>query len=460
MSTKTSIKRIALVAVSALGFGLLSLVPAKAEITAVALSGPANARAADHSAITLTTTVTDDGGAEEYVLGIELTSAPAGINLTDLETQGAFTGDYDSGLDDADATAYDDAELFLVEDTNVSDIIDEAALDAEGNTFEFTIPADVLTIPGDYTFTAFAILDAGGDDETVTSADAAVSDTFTLKVLPRANFATSGTSTLTITPDQTAYRSNGGTDVTITTTRPAAGAGSNANHQPIIVVTQSQDSDLPVGTVIRITDGDTAMTNLTSEGSTLYDIDAANTLKLDEDFVLSTGSYSLTGWVDANGDFIYNAGEAWGTASFTIGGDPATLGVSLTPTTIEPGVDGVSTGSVCVTLTDEDGNGTLLTGAENITLSEVSSTGAAATTPAVLADTTPDAGEELADVVGRETNVYCTTMTGLDGLTASLSIKAVWSGDTDITATGSMTRYAAVSATALAVTSTTGLDYT
>jgi len=126
----------------------------------------------------------------------------------------------------------------------------------------------------------------------------------------------------------------------------------------------------------------------------------------------------------------------------------------LTPGTIEPGVDGITTGQACVTVTDEDGYATRLLATEDITLSETTASAAAIT------DATLDETDDQTDVLGKENNIYCSELTGLNGLTASLSITAVWTGDADVTSAGSMTRYAAVSATALAVTSTTGLDYT
>jgi len=76
MSTKTSIKRIALVAVSALGFGLLSVVPAKAALTpSTTLSASAIARAG----LGMQLTVTRDGtGGTEYVHFVKTGTLPSG----------------------------------------------------------------------------------------------------------------------------------------------------------------------------------------------------------------------------------------------------------------------------------------------------------------------------------------------------------------------------------------------
>jgi hypothetical protein len=95
MSTKTTLKRIALVAVSALGFGLLSVAPS------------ANADAVDPTSITIGTiptaavgvalvvpvTVTKstywtEGGSDSFTLNVRVTSAPAGSAFTSLATTG------------------------------------------------------------------------------------------------------------------------------------------------------------------------------------------------------------------------------------------------------------------------------------------------------------------------------------------------------------------------------------
>ncbi|NCV87979.1 MAG: hypothetical protein EBW14_19430, partial [Oxalobacteraceae bacterium] len=104
MSTKTSIKRIALVAVSALGFGLLSVVPAKAEViaaditftktdtTANTISAPTARGAQITAALSLTTI--DGAGAGDGVPSAA-TTIPATFQLldpngTDVTSQATF----------------------------------------------------------------------------------------------------------------------------------------------------------------------------------------------------------------------------------------------------------------------------------------------------------------------------------------------------------------------------------
>ncbi len=94
MSTKTSIKRIALVAVSALGFGLLSVMPAKAavdaemdtaELTAVSLVAASGNTYATGSAQTFTASATLGGTREagdDFTLKAIITSQPGSSGVT------------------------------------------------------------------------------------------------------------------------------------------------------------------------------------------------------------------------------------------------------------------------------------------------------------------------------------------------------------------------------------------
>ena len=74
MSTKTSIKRIALVAVSALGFGLLSSVAPASAAASTTLSVSGIARAG----VGLQLTSTKDGGDSEYLHVVATGALPSG----------------------------------------------------------------------------------------------------------------------------------------------------------------------------------------------------------------------------------------------------------------------------------------------------------------------------------------------------------------------------------------------
>ncbi len=85
MSTKTSIKRIALVAVSALGFGILtSIAPANAAVTGVSAGTPQPARVGVWSAQTLIT-VSSGAGAAAQDISAQITAAPTGSTLAGLK---------------------------------------------------------------------------------------------------------------------------------------------------------------------------------------------------------------------------------------------------------------------------------------------------------------------------------------------------------------------------------------
>jgi hypothetical protein len=90
MSTKTTLKRIALVAVSALGFGLLSTVPARAagDVTPTAVSAGTVATAAvgvaNDNTITVTHPAADAAGSDTFIVGVRVLSAPAGSAFAGL----------------------------------------------------------------------------------------------------------------------------------------------------------------------------------------------------------------------------------------------------------------------------------------------------------------------------------------------------------------------------------------
>jgi hypothetical protein len=95
MSTKTSIKRIALVAVSALGFGLLSVVPAKADAATSHISGFKVLQEGNRSGLTsalnisgVANTATEAG--DTFAVHAALTAKPAG-SLLDLGNETVFT---------------------------------------------------------------------------------------------------------------------------------------------------------------------------------------------------------------------------------------------------------------------------------------------------------------------------------------------------------------------------------
>jgi hypothetical protein len=165
MSTKTSIKRIALVAVSALGFGLLSIVPASAtqvagvdELTAITLEGNAVDQiitqredvATGTTNLTVgyvidTATIDDDDDANLYAAFTSKPSSSALTNAnltfgTDGDSANDDTGDNDSAADATAGTGSAAARIYVTADNT-----DKLVTDATIGEFAFTPDA-----PGTY----------------------------------------------------------------------------------------------------------------------------------------------------------------------------------------------------------------------------------------------------------------------------------------------------------------------
>jgi hypothetical protein len=213
MSTKTSIKRIALVAVSALGFGLLSVAPSSAAVTSISVTAPSVIRAGSSTSVALTvtnagdiaasantegykakaTTVPTGSGieagdifAEEIEAGIAddtdetLTlgrdfSVTAGVTGTELDTSGTDTCAADAATDVS--TVIDDSGVTgsNIGDTpsGTGDVDGSAAIDANGET-ACAITDDFFTVAGSYTFFVWNdanddnLFDAGEKNATIT----------------------------------------------------------------------------------------------------------------------------------------------------------------------------------------------------------------------------------------------------------------------------------------------------
>ena len=109
MSTKTTLKRIALVAVSALGFGLLSVVPAKAAITFTSITvGTVPAvRVGETATVAITVNMSDNLAADTFTVAAKITAAPlsggnaainSGVSVLGYTTATTNDGDSNSRL--------------------------------------------------------------------------------------------------------------------------------------------------------------------------------------------------------------------------------------------------------------------------------------------------------------------------------------------------------------------------
>jgi len=155
MSTKTSIKRVALIAVSALGFGLMSVVPAKA--------GAVTASITDASDVTplgvaATTAVSFDNTAAGDTITLTLT-VPTGSAVTLTDNNGAVAGTDDIYVSADAGVTFDPA----------TGIADDA--DADAGNGDITITPDVA---GVYTVTLTGTGTSTGvtaDTYTITAGD-------------------------------------------------------------------------------------------------------------------------------------------------------------------------------------------------------------------------------------------------------------------------------------------------
>jgi hypothetical protein len=203
MSTKTTFKRIALVAVAALGLGTLTVAPATAGVITTVTgitagtSSPARLGVAATNTLTITSSATLASG-NEIAVYAKVTSAPAGSAFATQQYSGA------SFVDGVQATGTPNkAVLTITEGTNgtttdggnfgtavpaTSDSSTVAALWTAGSTYGTTIPAKVsLTadVAGTYTvLVGVSAASATAAGATYTAGDKTTTITFTVAGAP------------------------------------------------------------------------------------------------------------------------------------------------------------------------------------------------------------------------------------------------------------------------------------
>jgi trimeric autotransporter adhesin len=330
MSTKTLRKRIALVAVSALGFGLVGAAPSSAaEVTTTNVTASATAGA---QVVGVAGTIgTATGGAQTTGAANDNTVAsiqgPAGAVVT-------FTEIYGADITDDNVTIGNTGTI-----TNGS--IDDA-----GNSFTTTANSSIVasfSLPGVYT------VGIGGD-----------TDTITVRVLP----STSLTTSLTAVPSQSGQFVTG-TNPVITVVR---NTGGNQTDGTILArVDATADTDLTVGEILGETVEAADVTIAASgEGRAFTFLNAT---------IATAGTYTFTFWSDANANNALDSGEVSTTGSFTIAAAAAStslISASLSRT-VGHTTAGLNTVTVTATITDSLGRPT--TG--NLRVAETDSTGTA-----------------------------------------------------------------------------------
>jgi hypothetical protein len=184
MSTKTSIKRIALVAVSALGFGLLSVMPANAADVATTVSYTNTADAASNdggtsapypqgSAISMAVTFTNAGAMEsgDIISTTFAVTDPLGTVITSAAT--FTTSDAQKA-----AVVVVDGQAAAAAITNGFTLTASGAVDAAAYIVgTITIPATATTVAGSYSVVSTTTFTDSGDGSPSTNTDVDATNT-------------------------------------------------------------------------------------------------------------------------------------------------------------------------------------------------------------------------------------------------------------------------------------------
>jgi trimeric autotransporter adhesin len=458
MSTKTLRKRVALVAVSAMGFGLMSVVPANAGAAAATDLGLFIGSA---TGTTTVLTVPVGSEARTSLFGdLDTAALPA---TDDIVVTPTVTGPSNSGAA-AGVPAYG---VFGIVTTGAADPF---VTTAAANKATLSVAAGALTITGgtgDVALTTAAVKigefaftpDKAGLYVVTLSVNDKTDNSRTLYVnATTAAVNPSGTASLAASWNAGAYRvgvgapddtdiSNSYLDPTVTVT--ALTGSAIATTLPIrAMVTQSPDSDLPVGTVLGGTNNSQAAPNVVTNIATL-DNDQANnaTLLLEtgdatNDLIQTAGTYSFLFFEDGNADGIYTSGERWVTTSVVLGGAPTAYAFARNPSSIvQPG----TVVTVDTTFTDALGRATVLNATDTVTLT--------AGTSITLSSATIQDGQAVT-TSGKYNGVYRITATvattATSGAKSTSAEGSVGTGLTLVAGSFSITVGAAESATSLA----------
>jgi trimeric autotransporter adhesin len=378
MSTKTLRKRIALVTVSAMGFGLVSTVPAFAGIGAVDLDNTAvNIVAGVQSRVPVKITTIAATAANNDTLTITPTVDSTLVSISGTSDVSRETGgmDIDAGdIADKRWTAPAASANGVITLAENGDATEATPARVAGKTIGSILVTAFA--PGSYTLT----LTKGGTGTT------AGAETIRLNVSPAQGSALVA-QTLVDGTNGTIYKVSADTP-TIMVTRPT-GQPTSAGAIALRVVSAPEVTKFPVGSIIRAGDlepgtGVTA-TSVASTFGTSYTFPA----------LADEGLYEFTAFVDANANNLLDSSEASAAVSFRVVGIPDNAVASIDSSSVQTAAGVTKDFAVVVTLTDANGYPTY--GAANAvpTLTEsavVTATLAADTTANLLGASTPDAG--------------------------------------------------------------------
>jgi len=348
MSTKTLRKRIALVAVSALGFGLMSVIPASAEIVAgdvveTEIVTTVTGVTSPSSKVKISSDAAVADNATTIDINVTLTSKPNGSTVT---------------YDDFDGTGGAGTDIFVVDGTNFDASTDtagsyavvknvaEAAAFTNLHAGNIAIKPDV---PGIYVVTVEA--------RNLANSATIDTETYTVYAMP----STTSGSAITATQTSASGISTEGNTISVARTTGAATDG-----QILGQFTVSADyTDAPLTTVFGKVSGTTDLTAVTV-GNTA----AAPTFVVARTN-LASGSYTARFWVDSNSNGAYESTESSTTITFAVAGALSTISVSLSAPT-RSNVAGHQTFTVTATVADSLGGAS---SAANLYVSETTSAG-------------------------------------------------------------------------------------
>jgi len=367
MSTKTLRKRIALVAVSALGFGLVSVVPASAAITAVAtthtdvtfgvvgqqilvpLNADASGTATATDALIFTPVVTSKPAGSTVAVGAYAsTSFTAGLTLDGIEAPVVAAAT--SAATDSVATL----------SAGVLTLTNEASADLTNNPRIGSLSL-VADVPGVYKITTTAT--AGAGDTDAVGGAGTVADVAHIVVRPNATPIAGTAGTLTTSWScavvTTAYGCSDGNDNNTLSVFMPAGVVSTSGHVKMQVLRSSDSADLAAGSVI---DADVATSAATIDYTAAATSSVTPTTFEVNATPLSAGLYEFLLFEDTNLSGTWDSTERYTTTSLRIAGAAKAFTYSLSPSTAVAG----DTVRVSVKYQDADGYQTVKPAADTL----------------------------------------------------------------------------------------------
>jgi hypothetical protein len=294
MSTKTLRKRIALVAVSALGFGLVSVAPSNAA------NGPT----------TISSSVVFQGGAD-ITISSTVGAADKTAYLFTVSPNGFAPGDDDATY--GGATAGEDIPAGISGEG--LSVIGTGTIGTAGTTARIRIPNSML-LAGRYTVKLGAgAADTDADTEAALN-DAGDTVSFTVLPAPAAGAVTAAA-------DAPWYTLAGALTANIVVSKPAA---TGAVRARVLTAPATAAVFIP-----GYQGGGIVVTDLVGAGSaaTGANVAIAYNATAGADTLSTAGTYGIQIWADANGDSQFTTGEIATTVSLTFGGAATATGSTI-----------------------------------------------------------------------------------------------------------------------------------